>query len=562
MWNDVLRKLGSLVSSPVGPTVRADGRVWHLSAEGHALFGTIGPALDCWLADCATVVKHGSHRTVYRVQLPTGAVYVKHCRINGPRAWAREVMRPPKARLEFENAERLISLGIGAAVPLAWGTADSLWPGESFLITRDLSPATPFTEYVESRAFGTRERQNLACALGRFLALLHDRGVTHPDPHPGNLLAETRDNELRFSLLDVHAVRFGRPLSWGDSLTNLVRYNRWFQLRATAADRARFWRAYRLARQTVAFAPEDAAKLEAATLASNRRFWLARTARYAGTHRTVRKVRRGRVRGLAVSDLPPDFLHQLLENPDAAFERSDTALLKRCEGSTVAELVMPTPDGPRAVILKRVNVKSAFDPLKNLFRSSAVRRSWLLGHGLCERQLPTPRPLAMFHRRRIGIFPAEGYLLTEKVPDAVGLSEAVRACRDPLLLRVWAERLARVVRTMHDRGVSHRDLKAPNVMLQGVAIDPASATTVLIDLVGVRASAAAVPPKRCAKELARLNASFLATPHATRTERLRFLLTYLRTGTRRADWKSWWKLVSEATAAKVAKNFRSGRTIG
>ena len=49
---------------------------------------------------------------------------------------------------------------------------------------------------------------------------------------------------------------------------------------------------------------------------------------------------------------------------------------------------------------------------------------------LRDRWLPTPRPLAMFHRLRAGGLPAEGYLLTEKVPDAVGLPEAVRACRD------------------------------------------------------------------------------------------------------------------------------------
>jgi tRNA A-37 threonylcarbamoyl transferase component Bud32 len=557
MWNDVLRKLGSLVTAPAGLRVRAAGRVWHLSADGHALFGCAGPALDRWLADNATVVKSGAHRTVYRVPLPTGTVYVKHCCINGPRAWAREVLRPPKARLEFENAERLLKLGIGAAVPLAWGTLDSPWPGESFLITRDLSPAVPFTEFVEGESRADVRRQ-LARGLGRFLALLHDRGVTHPDPHPGNILVEMPPSLVpHFSLLDVHAVHFGRPLAWGDSLANLVRYNRWFQLRATAADRARFWREYRLTRQTVTFAVGDGAKLEEATLASNRRFWLARTARYKGTHRTIRRIRGG----LAVRDLPDDFLRDLLRNPDAAFERPGATILKRCEGSTVAELLMPTPNGPQAVILKRVNVTSPLSPFKNLFRSSSVRRSWLLGHGLCERHLPTPRPLLMFHRRR-GLLPAEGYLLTEKVPGAVGLPEAVAACRDTHLLRVWAERLARVVRTMHARGVSHRDLKAPNVMLRGAATDPATATPVLIDLVGVRASADAIPMTRCAKELARLNASFLAMPHVTRTERLRFLRAYLRGGAGRADWKSWWKMINEATAAKVAKNARRGRAIG
>jgi tRNA A-37 threonylcarbamoyl transferase component Bud32 len=289
---------------------------------------------------------------------------------------------------------------------------------------------------------------------------------------------------------------------------------------------------------------------------------VARTERYKGTHRTIRKVRAGAVRGLAVRDLPDDFLRELLRDPNAFFTRPSTRLLKQCVTSTVAEIEMPTPSGPRAVILKRVNVRSALEPLKNLFRSSAVRRSWLQGHVLCERWLPTPRPLAMFHHVRAGIFPAEGYLLTEKVPDAIGLPEAVRECRDRGTLRAWGERLARVVRAVHDRGVSHRDLKAPNVMLQNAVTDPASATPVLIDLVGVRASADAVPFARRAKELARLNASFLAVPHVTRTERLRFLRAYLRAGERQADWKSWWRAVSEATAVKVAKNRRSGRAIG
>jgi serine/threonine protein kinase len=115
---------------------------------------------------------------------------------------------------------------------------------------------------------------------------------------------------------------------------------------------------------------------------------------------------------------------------------------------------------------------------------------------------------------------------------------------------------------MHDRGVSHRDLKAPNVMLQGASTNPGTATPVLIDLVGVRASAESVPFARRTRELARLNASFLAMPHVTRGERLRFLRAYLRAGARQSDWKKWWKAVSEATAAKVAKNRRTGRVLG
>ena len=66
-----------------------------------------------------------------------------------------------------------------------------------------------------------------------------------------------------------------------------------------------------------------------------------------------------------------------------------------------------------------------------------------------------------------------------------------------------------------------------------------------------------------AKELARLNASFLDSEEVTRTDRLRFLNAYLAAGSGfQESWKSWWKMVSRATAAKVAKNRRNGRTLG
>ena len=175
------------------------------------------------------------------------------------------------------------------------------------------------------------------------------------------------------------------------------------------------------------------------------------------------------------------------------------------------------------------------------------------------RQLEAMPRRRMTYRGRL--IPAEGYLLTEKVPEAVGLPEAVRATRDPSLIRIWAVRLARIIRQMHDRGVSHRDLKAPNIMLQYALTEPTQATPVLIDLVGVRASSAAVPFARRAKELARLNASFLHRPHITRTERLRFLLAYLRAGVWEMDWKKWWRAVSSATLAKVEKNRRAKREL-
>jgi tRNA A-37 threonylcarbamoyl transferase component Bud32 len=559
MIADLLAKFANR-ARPQLPAAHADGRVWHLTPAWLAEFGAAAPRPERWAADgSAAVVKANPARTVYRVELPGGTVFVKHCRVTGPRAWGREAIRPPKARMEFDNALALRRRGVPAVEPLAWGAPDSVWPGESFLVTRGL-PAVPLVEYLERDfpALAPDARRaaawKLSAALGVFFARLHDAGVAHPDPHPGNLLVEAPPGGgFRFALIDLHDVALGPPLPWAASRDNLALFNRWFRMRTTRPDRVRFWRAYRGARASLP--PEAggarAKELERETDASNLRLWAKRELRWLGTSRSIRRVRRGPVRGLAVRDLPTDYLAALLADPDAAFAGPGVQVLKHSKSSTVAVVTVPTPAGPARAVLKRVPPRSWVDPLKNLFRRSPALRSWVNGHTLRDRGVPTPRPLAVFHRYRAG-FPVTGYVLTELVPDAVQFDAAVRTGG----VSEASLRLARVLRQMHDRGVSHRDLKAANVLLAG-GTDP-----VLIDLVGV-STGPPLPLGRRARELARLNASFLANPAVTPAARLRFLRAYLAAGVGSGvGWKTWWGLVSRATAAKVARNRRRGRVLG
>jgi len=563
MFGDLLHKLATLTLSPGLPVVRSGQHVWHIAPAGIPLFGPHGPQLNAWIADgSAVIVKANPARTVYRVELPDSTIYVKHCRITGPRAWGRELIRPPKARLEFDNAVTLRMRGVPAVEPLAWGTGTSHWPGESFLITRGLE-AVPFLNYLEGEFAALHPdvqqatSRQLTLALAEFFARLHDAGIAHPDPHPGNLLLEMPACRIpRFTLIDLHAVKVATPLSWARSRDNLALFNRFFQMRASRPERARFWNQYRRSRGTLPFPTAEAIRSEAKELErethdSNLHLWTKREGRWLGSNRTLRKVKRGKMRGLAVRDIPEPAIRALLENPDDVFARPDTRILKDSRTSTVAAFVIPTPGGPLPVILKRVNLRSWTEPLKNLFRRSPVLRSWVNGHTLRDRGLPTPRPLAAFHRYRHGL-PAEGYLLTELVPDAANLECGVGA----EAVSEAAFRLARILRAMHDRGVSHRDLKAPNILLAH-GHEPT-----LIDLVGVR-TRVEMNVSRRAKELARLCVSFLAHPDVTRSEQLRFLRAYLAAGPAfQVGWKSWWELVSRATVAKVARNHRVGRVLG
>ena len=292
--------------------------------------------------------------------------------------------------------------------------------------------------------------------------------------------------------------------------------------------------------------------LERSTAESNCRFWANRNDRYTGNNREFHRIRGPAAAGHAVRDLPTDLYEFWLADPDAPFTRSGTRVLKDSRTSTVAEIVADTPDGTRTFIYKRFRLKGRFALLKNLFRPSPALRSWLSGNGLRDRDLPTARPLACFHRRRFGI-PAAGYVVFDKVENAVELSGKVKRSDVPEL----AGRLGRLVRLMHHRQVSHRDLKAPNILLAGPGSDP-----VVIDLVGVVAGRPVTTGQR-ARDLARLNASFLTSTTVSRGDRLRFLRAYLDWGMHgRGDWKTWWKAVDRATRAKQAKNARSGRPIG
>jgi len=263
--------------------------------------------------------------------------------------------------------------------------------------------------------------------------------------------------------------------------------------------------------------------------------------------------------GHAVRDLDSGTLQRLLADPDAPFHQAAVKLLKDSRSSTVVEFAMPLAGVLRQVIYKRFQVKHWTDPWRSLLRRPPAVRSWIFGQGLRERLLPTARPLAVFLRRR-GLLTYEAYLLTEKITDAVDLHgylarlASLSVKERQALLRSRIDQVAQLVRSLHERQLSHRDLKAANILLTDGA-------AWLIDLVGVSRHRK-LPHARRLQNLSRLHAGFHDNRTLTRTDKLRFLRTYLQWGLfGRQDWKGWWRAMETATQSKVARNARNGRPL-
>jgi tRNA A-37 threonylcarbamoyl transferase component Bud32 len=556
----------------------AGGVRWHVAdAYRDVLLGPGGLRLDEWLrAGRARVVKQGPLRTVYRVELPGLSLHVKHYRLVDRRGWLRELVRPAKARAEYARTLAVAARGVPTFVPLGFGERPRrLGPGDSYLLTLSLEDTVPLTEFVETTLpllpakRHARVRQRLAVELGRLMARLHAAGVRHNDLHAGNLLVRL-DHEDRpaLYLIDLHAARLGRPLRWGARRANLVMLNRWFVVKAARSDRLRFWRAYAAAAGWTHPTPAEAADLEERTWISNRWFFRNRDRRCLASNKYYRRLTAGNAGGTftghVVRDLDPAVAGELSHDPDGPFRGPGVRFLKDSRSSTVVEMAVPVGGVLRPVIYKRFRVTARRDPWVSLVRRSAALRSWVLGHGLRERHLPTPRPLAVLHRRHGGRA-HEGYLLTEKVPDAVDLHSFLAAAGEGAerrsAVRAKVEQLARLVRELHRRGLSHRDLKASNVLVPRPGQPAPGFGAWLIDLVGV-VRHRRLRRHRRVQNLARLNASFYHSDALTRTDRLRFLRVYLQWGLRgRETWKRLWREVEAATEAKAARNRRNARPL-
>jgi len=162
------------------------------------------------------------------------------------------------------------------------------------------------------------------------------------------------------------------------------------------------------------------------------------------------------------------------------------------------------------VYVKHHRVRSLAEALKYLVLRSRASAEWAALREMAERGLPVPRAVALGERRVLGVF-REAALITEAVEDAVPFNQALDR-RAGLL-----DDAARLIRTLHDAHVHHRDLHGGNILVAGDALH-------LIDVHNVRIG----PPVSKRERLAGA-AQFLAAlrPGGDREVQQRFIRAYL-----------------------------------
>jgi tRNA A-37 threonylcarbamoyl transferase component Bud32 len=540
---------------------------------------------DGWPPDDAArlvPVKTGDRRRVFRFEAGGGGYFLKVYDRGGPLRTLRALLGLGPGRREWNAllAARDAGLDVPEPVALAMGAREAI-------ITREVPGGERLDEALFARAFeplpgdppypgarppelvsvfrrraaapaGLPSPRELAERLADLVNRLRRADVYLPDLHPGNVLISPGPDAgggWRLTLVDLaEAVTPAPPET---TLKHLMQLEHFFAPLASVAERLRCLAHLRKAWSQAPLAPVVAR----ATAAYRHAFYARRDRR---TRRTGKYFRRmtaaGGWRGWAASDWAETVERLLASAADAAPPFPGATVLKAGRTSTVWRVA--APDG-RTLVVKRHNRAARRQATHGLLAPSRSVAAFRKGHALLVRGIATARPAAAVDRTHHGRV-TDTLVLTEHLDGAVRLPEYLASGPSARARHRLTWRLARMAARLHDLGMAHRDLKAPNVLVvPGDGDDP---RPFLVDLDGLGRPRRSVSAHRRARDLMRLAVSLEEFGVSRRSDALRFLRTYLTPagcprpvatrGRRRgntaaaARLRRWWKRIAHLAARK------------
>jgi len=345
-------------------------------------------------------------------------------------------------------------------------------------------------------------------ALARLLATAHGAGLSHRDLHAGNLALRAGEPIL----VDLGSARIRAPLEPAERILDLARLQHGLLGGTRRSQRLRALTAYLHA----------AGESDARTLARRLAERIEQTARLVTRHYRRGRDRRARRNGKHFALFATTRTARGVrcrDHTDASWRAHaddwlegppEDSLDLKAGGQVVS---LASPDGAGDIVLKY------FDAVAS-GRLPRPMRAFRRAFALQNRGIPVPQPLlAATLADGAGCYvspylPAPDLHAFSAGGRGGDLAALSRSNRTALLVQI-----GRTLRGMHEAEVSHRDLKAPNLL---VSSQEGVFQIVLADLEGVRIRKAEVSWARRVRDLARLDASL----DALATDRLRVLRAY------------------------------------
>ena len=268
--------------------------------------------------------------------------------------------------------------------------------------------------------------------------------------------------------------------------------------------------------------------------------------------RVLTQCQNGNMHGTEAPQLPNTaawraWLHQLITDRAAI---PGHAVLKYSKTGEVLRGRLITGTGAIEVICKQSRPLGVRRQLREMLRASRARRNFQRALTLLNAGINTARPLALLEH---GFPRREAWLVSEYIPDLVDLDHvALRR-----MAEVPPERMCAVKRgiisavvdlldRLEKHKLSHRDLKASNILLRHWDSDSGQASAWLVDYDGLGGGGGQLARRR--QQLVRLAASLRTYESITRTDFVRFLRQHpLQTG-QASGWKETFRKLAQQVA--------------
>jgi tRNA A-37 threonylcarbamoyl transferase component Bud32 len=271
----------------------------------------------------------------------------------------------------------------------------------------------------------------------------------------------------------------------------------------------------------------------------------------------IYRLHRGARTGCAVADVSHAALIRLTDYPELPLRTSTQDVVKAGQTALIVRTELEVAGQPLPVAYKRVRRKNWWKVLTSLVRPNGVLRAWRMGHILMARGIATARPLAAIVPRRPWR-DRDAYVATEWVVGAENLDAFCRGqeaqARDESRRTVaaTAAALGRLIGRLHAERISHRDLKAGNLLVREAAD---GIEVFLIDLDGATFRRRLSRRLRL-KNLARLAVAVEPYCCVRLTTRLRFLKSYCAEVRAQTSWCAEWRELARLAAASSARRRR------
>lgn len=223
-------------------------------------------------------------------------------------------------------------------------------------------------------------------------------------------------------------------------------------------------------------------------------------------------------------------LKQIMECPDAT---PGFMTLKYSTGTHVFRVRLGSQENALTAVFKRSTPQGLAGRWRAALGRTRAHRDFRFAIELLKAGIATAQPLAILTCRSPR---HESWLISEYLDGAVDLDQAALVMlprmdrnRVVFLKRYIIAEIVGLVDRFHQRGFTHRDLKASNILLSGLQQETDFVKVGIVDLEGLRRTMPG--EERCKwRMIGRLSASLLGHRFVTRTDYGRFLRLLLQAG--------------------------------